>query len=91
MKLLWQIEDTDIAEVKAFYEEYKRNELVSQRREANVEGNWQGFSPPKFWKAMTSCLLTTQQRSGPMSAVTREKAIKKDSLTYNTVHNRKNK
>ncbi len=71
MKLLWQVEDGDVSRVRSFYDEHKDNDFVVSRRNLNVEGKPPRFSPATFWKAMVGCLLTTQQRSGPTSAVSR--------------------
>lgn len=69
MKLLWQIEDADVSKIRNFYEEHKNNDFVTSRREINVKGTAPKFSRPAFWKQMVGCLLTTQQRSGPTSAI----------------------
>jgi N-glycosylase/DNA lyase len=82
MKLLWEIEDRDVARVRAFYSEHENNEFVVSRRRINVEGNPPKFSRPAFWKAMVSCLLTTQQRAGPNSAVSRFSGTRTFSLNY---------
>ena len=71
MKLTWVIEDSDVAAVKAFYREHENSEFIVHRRETNIEGDPPKFSRSDFWKAMVSCLLTTQQRAGPNSAVSR--------------------
>ncbi len=36
MKLLWQVEDSDVLKVKEFYNQNKNNDLVIWRRERNV-------------------------------------------------------
>jgi hypothetical protein len=71
MKIQWEIEEVDIARVAAFYKEHENNELVAHRYRTNIEGGPQRFSRAIFWKEMVSCLLTTQQRSGPTGAVSR--------------------
>jgi hypothetical protein len=71
MELLWQIEDSDIQKMKLFYDAQKNNAFVINRIERNVKRVLPEFSKEIFWKAMISCLITTQQRAGPDSAVTR--------------------
>jgi len=71
MKLIWQIEDSDIQKGKAFYEAQKNNAFVLNRIERNVKKVLPPFSNEMFWDAMISCLITTQQRSGPESSVTK--------------------
>ncbi len=82
MKLLWQIEDDDVVGVKSFYDEHKDNDFVVGRRKLNVEGKPPKFSPATFWQWMVGCLLTTQQRSGPTSAVWRFGDTKPYLLQY---------
>lgn len=71
MKFIWQIENTDIQRIKDFYKKQENNPFVLRRIERNVGKNIQDFSKKLFWNAMISCLLTTQQRSGPNSTVTK--------------------
>ena len=71
MKILWQIEDTDIQKAKSFYDAHKDRAFVQNRIERNIQKKLPDFSKELFWEAMISCLITTQQRSGPDSAVTR--------------------
>lgn len=71
MKLLWQIEDHDIEKTKQFYEGHKTNVFVQNRFQRNIEKRLPPFTKDIFWEAMISCLITTQQRSGPESSVTR--------------------
>ncbi len=84
MKLIWQIEDSDIAKVKSFFEASKNNSFVLNRIERNVKKNIHEFSNDVFWKAMVACLLTTQQRSGPNSAITKFTCIQPFPLDYAT-------
>jgi len=82
MKLLWQIEDNDIQKVKSFYESQKNNSFVLNRIERNVKKVLPAFSKELFWEAMISCLITTQQRSGPNSSVTKFICTKPFPLNY---------
>lgn len=71
MKLVWEIAPAEIDAVKAFFEKHRQNRFVQNRLKRNVEKARDEFSKEVFWYAMLSCLLTTQQRSGPNSSVTR--------------------
>jgi len=82
MKLLWQIEHSDIQKVKSFYEAQKTNAFVLNRIERNVKKALPQFSKGLFWEAMISCLITTQQRSGPNSSVTKFICTKPFLLNY---------
>src|SRR4030042_782418 len=82
MKLLWQIQHSDIQKVKSFYEAQKTNAFVLNRIERNVKKALPPFSNESFWEAMISCLITTQQRSGPNSSVTKFICTKPFPLNY---------
>lgn len=71
MKLLWQIEDSDIQKVRSFYKTQENNSFVLNRIDRNIKKYLPQFSDALFWKAMISCLITTQQRSGPNTPVTK--------------------
>lgn len=82
MKLSWQIEEDDIQKVKSFYEKQKDNAFVLKRIELNVKKNLPKFTKELFWQEMISCLMTTQQRSGPNSSVTKFIRTKPFPLNY---------
>jgi hypothetical protein len=71
MKLAWKIEKKDIELVREFFEAYKRSSLVQNRLKRNVKQSIPRLTKSRFWKVMVMCLLTTQQRSGPESRVSR--------------------
>jgi len=71
MKLTWEIENTDIDKVQTFYGQYKDNAFVQHRIERNILGNILPFTKQTFWNEMILSLLTTQQRSGPNSPLTK--------------------
>jgi len=89
MKLLWQIELADIDSVKAFYEKHRHNNFVINRHRKNVQKIRPQFSKERFWHAMLSCRLTTQQKSGPNSSVTRFISTKPFPLDYDICKNAK--
>lgn len=82
MKLLWEIEDKDVLKIKGFFERHSANAMVVERRKRNVGGDRQPFSRPVFWKEVVVCLLTTQQRSGPGSPVSRFAGQERFLLSY---------
>lgn len=71
MKIFWQFDPEDIARVKSFFNEHKDNHFVKARLAKNLAGNKPSISKDEFWERMVGCLLTTQQRSGPGSPVTK--------------------
>jgi len=86
MKLHWEIEGSDIKKLKSFYDAHNNNTFVLNRIERNVKKLLPVFSTGIFWEAMISCLITTQQRSGPNSAVTRFICTKPFPLNYSICH-----
>lgn len=71
MELLWQVESQDVQRVREFVERHQSNPFVKERVRRNVEGAKPEITKETFWEGIVNCLLTTQQRSGPKSAVTR--------------------
>lgn len=84
MKLLWEINDYDVEKIQDFYRLHENNNFVRRRRKRNVDKELPEFTHEIFWGSMVSCLLTTQQRSGPQSAVTRFISSKPFPLNYVT-------
>lgn len=71
MEIHWQITEADTGKVRAFFDQHKGNPFVRNRISRNVDKSAPKVTKDLFWEAMISCLLTTQQRSGPDSVVTR--------------------
>ncbi len=71
MKIIWQVEAEDIARVKEFFDLHRDNALVKMRVATNLTDDKPPVTGELFWEVMIACLLTTQQRSGPGSAVTK--------------------
>jgi len=71
MKIIFQVDDSDIHKVKSFYESLKDNAFVRNRIKRNLMGEIEPYTKELFWQAMICCLITTQQRSGPNSAATK--------------------
>ncbi|MGA9348998.1 MAG: hypothetical protein WBW48_09350 [Anaerolineae bacterium] len=82
MKIIWQIEARDVERVQTFFDLHQNDPFVQQRIERNLGKTKPKMSKAEFWQAMVSCLLTTQQRSGPDSAVTRFINTKPFPLNY---------
>jgi len=71
MKIVWDVESRDIEKVRTFLDLHRSDAFVQRRIRKNLSDTKPEVSKDDFWYAMMSCLLTTQQRSGPDSAVTR--------------------
>ena len=69
MKLIWEINDSDVDFVKSFVLSRMSNPFVRLRKRRNLEEPRPKVSKSTFWMAMVGCLLTTQQKSGPDTPV----------------------
>jgi hypothetical protein len=82
MKLIWQIDPQDVEKVQTFLDLHWNDPFVQGRIGRNLAEMKPKVSKAEFWKHMMSCLLTTQQRSGPSSAVSRFLNTKPFPLDY---------
>lgn len=71
MKIIWHIDAEDVAKVKAFVEKHLETPFVKDRIASNLREDKPPVTKDYFWYVMVGCLLTTQQRSGPLSSITR--------------------
>ncbi len=71
MRIQWVVDRQDTERVAEFVVSQRGRSFAQHRIRKNVRGPVPSFHREVFWQAMVSCLLTTQQRSGPESAVTR--------------------
>ncbi len=82
MNLHWEITDLDVKEVNKILDSYIDNPMVQDRIHRNLNGVGIDLSRKSIWYSLVSCLLTSQQRSGPESAVTRFQNTKPFPLDY---------
>ena len=71
MKINWQVTNRDVEKLKRFVAQYRDNPFVLRRKNRNIDNPPKRVSRGSFWHAMVTCMLTTQQRSGPDSPVSR--------------------
>ena len=71
MRIEYHITDLEAARAREFYEQWAANPMVEARRRRNVDGVRPPVTDGEFWEALVGALITTQQRSGPGSAVYR--------------------
>lgn len=90
MKILWQIEPKDVKKVKSLVRLQRNDPFVQLRIRRNLSKPKRRVTRAVFWQAMVSCLLTTQQRSGPESAVARFIRTKPFPLNYERCVARRN-
>lgn len=82
MKIVWQVTPEDVKKVRSFVELHLSDPLVQERSRRNLSKIKPRTSKDEFWRVMVSCLLTTQQRSGPDSPVTRFCSTRPFPLNY---------
>ena len=68
-KIIWHIDNYQVGITTEFYNTHKDNIYVKTRYRRNVQKIGLDFSKEFIWKSIISCLLTTQQKSGPNSKV----------------------
>lgn len=71
MRIKWEVTAADVRRVSAFVQQGEAVRFVRQRIARNTRTVKPRPSQRAFWRAMVTCLLTTQQRSGPGTAVNR--------------------
>jgi len=86
MKIIWQIDTEDIDQVNEFFKRHKENTFVKNRIATNLKNEKPPVTRERFWEVMISCLLSTQQRSGPGSSVTRFISTSALALNYELCH-----
>jgi len=82
MKIEWKITKDDVRNVKEFYNKHKSNAFVECRLKRNIKRNKPPISKDKVWYCLVSCLLTSQQRSGPKSNIFKFIRTKPYPLAY---------
>lgn len=71
MNIKWRVTQKDIQTVRDLVKAYEDNALVQDRLARNLAADKPRVTRQRFWKHLVISLLTTQQRSGPGSAVAR--------------------
>jgi hypothetical protein len=71
MKLEWKISAQDVARVREVVKLQESSPLVQYRIKVNLAKAKRRVSRESFWRALVGALLTSQQRSGPESSVSR--------------------
>ena len=71
MQANWTIDSSSLKEWRKFVAENSGNEFSIKRRTKNIRHIGIDLSKNKIWKKLVSCQVTTQQRSGPNSLVSK--------------------
>ena len=69
MKIIWDIDTNDIKNLNDFCNIYNQTDFFIRRRERNISKQNLDLSRQFIWKAMVTCLLTTQQNSSSNSPI----------------------
>ncbi len=69
MNILWEVRSEDIQKTKKFVKLHHNNKFVQARIKRNLAKTKPRITKAVFWRNLISCLVTTQQRSGPNSLV----------------------
>lgn len=71
MKIEIITEKNDIEKVHELLKNQEKNDLCIGRDKWNVKSSSLNFSKENFWHEMIGCLLSSQQKSGPKSAISK--------------------
>jgi hypothetical protein len=82
MRLTWHFTETDLKAVRRIVQQHDDHPIMVDRRERNLASHKPAVSRERFWRALMLALLTTQQPSGPKSAVSRFLATQPFPLSY---------
>jgi len=69
MKITWDIDINDIKNLNDFCNIYNQTDFFIRRQERNISKKNLDLSREFIWKAMVTCLLTTQQNSSSNSPI----------------------
>lgn len=71
MKPTWEIDEATLARWRSFVDENTKNQMVRNRHRRNIKRENIDLSKSNIWKVFVGCQVTTQQRSGPNTPVSR--------------------
>lgn len=71
MKPTWEIDEATLELWRRLVMENSTNQLVCDRYRRNIKREGIDLSKPHIWKVFVGCQVTTQQRSGPNTPVSR--------------------
>jgi thermostable 8-oxoguanine DNA glycosylase len=69
MKIIWEIDYNDVKNLNDFCNIYNKTDFYIRRQERNIRKENLNLSRDYIWKAMVTCLLTTQQNSSSNSPI----------------------
>ncbi len=87
MKPAWEINEATLARWHGFVEENSTNQMVRNRYRRNIKRENIDLSKSNIWKVFVGCQITTQQRSGPNTPVSRFLDSDSPALDYTACKN----
>ena len=78
----WNITETDLDRWREFVAKNSKNEMVINRYRRNIKREGIDLSKGYLWRVLVGCQVTTQQRSGPDTPVSRFLRSKSPALDY---------
>lgn len=82
MRITWHFAQADVEAVRGEVDRIRRHPIVRDRYARNLKAPKPEVTRERFWRALAMALLTTQQPSGPKSAVSRFLAARPFPLAY---------
>lgn len=82
MKPNWEIDDRTLQRWREFVAANEENDLVRERKRRNIQRQNVTLSKRRIWEALVGCQVTTQQRSGPDTPVSRFLQSGSSALDY---------
>lgn len=86
----WTIDQTSLAQWKRLVDDHSKRKLPQRRHEVNVRRIGIDLSKKNLWRALVGCQVTTQQRSGPKSVVSKFLNSKSPALSTTACRNATN-
>ncbi len=91
MYLKWEINDESLDKWRKFVNANINNDFVNDRKTRNVSRSEVNLSSETIWHVLVGCQVTTQQRSGPNSNVSKFLNSNSPALIYKCCLNQKDK
>ncbi|MBQ0769208.1 MAG: hypothetical protein KBT58_07945 [Bizionia sp.] len=84
MRLKWEINNDSLDKWREFVNANIANDFVKDRKSRNITRRKVDLSSERIWHVLVGCQVTTQQRSGPNSNVSKFLNSNSPALTYKT-------
>jgi hypothetical protein len=82
VEIIWKLDQQEITRLQAFVSERQNDAFVRSRIRKNIEAPPTSVSVDEFWYELVGCLLSSQQRSGANSPISRFLRTEPFPLSY---------